>query len=94
MSRIQIDVPRETAALLDRVATEMNLSIEDLALRAVLAGLPIVRGVHVAVPANHARTPAARLLEAHAALAGGMAAAAEKLAQAMEAMEAAGTNRG
>ena len=94
MSTIRIDVPPETAASLDRLATEMKIEPGALALRAILAGLPIVRGVHVAVPANHARAPAVRILEAHQALSQGMSAAAGKLAEAMEAMEAAGTARG
>ena len=94
MSSIRIDLPPETAALLDRLAREMKIDAGAAALRAILAGLPIVRGVHVSVPANHARVPAARLLEAHQALAQGMSAAAGRLAEAMEAMEAAGTAGG
>ena len=94
MPTIRIDLPPETAAVLDRLATEMKIEPGDLALRAILAGLPVVRGVLVTVRANHARVPAARLLEAHQALTQGMSASAEKLAQAMEAMEAAGTAGG
>ena len=94
MSTLRVNVPNETAALVDRIATEMKLTVDDLVYRAIVAGLPVVRGTLVAVPANHARAPAVRLLEAHQALSQGMAAAAEKLGQAMEEMEASGTARG
>ena len=94
MSILRIELPTGMAGELDRLATEMKIDIERVALRAIIDGLPIVRGARVAVPANHARVPAARILEAHQALTQGMSASAEKLAQAMEAMEAAGTARG
>ena len=94
MSILRIELPTGMAAQLDRLATEMKIDIERVALRAIIDGLPIVQGVRVAVPANHARVPAARILEAHQALAQGMSAAAGKLSEAMEAMEAAGTARG
>ena len=94
MSILQIELPAGMPGQLDRLATEMKIDIGALALRAIIDGLPIVRGVRVAVPAKHASVPAARILEAHQALAQGMSSAAGKLAEAMEAMEAAGTARG
>ena len=94
MSILRIELPSWMPGQLDRLATQMNLTVERLALRAIIDGLPIVQGARVAVPAKHASVPAARILEAHQALAQGMSAAAGKLAEAMEAMEAAGTDRG